>query len=287
MHTKRLACALALSLLPMLVGGCEENLTPAPDRDLYMGTGEQVEFSCYPDLDGKITASELTETLGVSVSYLVNPPGTMPAVDIAGQINTAGERRWDFSRDAASDQIARLEADPVQGKWYASSFPTGQFVTASDLGGSIENIYRRDEDGFYLLGIASAEENPAEGKTLIIYETPVALYLFPLEKGKTWVSVGTTRNAMFYGIPYAGKDTYEVSVEDTGELLLPDLIFEQAMMVRTTVKVEPAVGQSVTQQQVGFLFECFGEVARATAPTGVTEPNFTNAVELRRLGIEP
>ena len=69
----------------------------------------------------------------------------------------------------------------------------------------------------------------------------MALYLFPLEKGKTWVSVGTTRNAMFYGIPYAGKDTYEVSVEDTGELLLPDLTFEQAMMVRTTVKVEPAV----------------------------------------------
>ena len=115
----------------------------------------------------------------------------------------------------------------------------------------------------------------------------MALYLFPLEKGKSWVSVGTTRNAMFYGIPYAGKDTYEVSVEDTGELFLPDLTFEQAMMVRTTVKVEPAVGQAVTQQQVGFLFECFGEVARATAPTGVTEPNFTNAVELRRLGIEP
>jgi len=286
MHTKTMICALVLSSIPWMTG-CGENLTPAPDRDLYMGTSEQVEFSCYPDLDGRITASELTETLGVSVSYLVNPPGTMPAVDIAGQINTAGERRWDLSGDAAQDQIARIEAQPLQGKWYASSFPTGQFVTPSDLGGTIESVYRRDDDGFYLLGLASSEEDPAEGQTLIVYESPVALYLFPLEKGKTWVSVGTTRNAMFYGLPYAGKDTYEVSVEDTGELFLPDLTFEQAMMVRTTVKLEPAVGESVTQQQVGFLFECFGEVARATAAPGEMNANFTNAIELRRLGIEP
>ena len=48
--------------------------------------------------------------------------------------------------------------------------------------------------------------------------------------------------------------------------------------------IEPAVGASDHPPAVGFLFECFGEVARATSLDGETKDDFTTTSELRRLG---
>lgn len=271
------------------VGGamsCVDNVTPQPERPQYR-PGELEPLSCVPNLDRRIDASELREALGVSVTLLVNPAGTMAPVDLAGAVNVNGDRRWDFSAGAELDEVARLEAQALEGKWYAARFPAGQFVVANDLGGRVENIYRRDEQGFYLLGVASREEQPQEGQTLLVYEQPVELYRFPLELGSKWVSVGTSRDGRLQGLPYAGRDTYEVEVEAIGELKLPDLILDQVHMVRTRVTLEPAVGQSVSQQQVSFLFECFGEVARATSALNETEKFFKSAAELRRLGLDP
>ena len=111
------------------------------------------------------------------------------------------------------------------------------------------------------------------------------MYRFPLTSGVNWVSVGRARNSTLLGLPYAGKDTYEVSVDAVGELRLPDLIFEQAHQVFTKVTVEPSVGAPVVTRQVSFFAECFGEVARATSAVGETEKFFTTASEVRRLGI--
>ncbi len=279
---KALCCALAL----MCVSGCvEENATPGPDRQAYE-PAEIAPLTCTPNLDSRIDSVELAETLGVPVTQLVSPAGSMPAVDIAGQVNVAGERLWDLSASRGDEQFIEVEAQALTGKWYASSFPTGEFVTLGDAAGRTENIFRRDEQGLYLLGVASTEENPAEGKTLLVYEQPVSLYLFPLETGKNWVSVGTTRNATLRGLPYAGRDTYEVTVEALGALRLPDLTFEQVHMVRTEVLLEPAVGTSISQQQISYLFECFGEVARITSQNNENEPFFTTASEVRRLGLD-
>ena len=103
--------------------------------------------------------------------------------------------------------------------------------------------------------------------------------------GKSWVSVGTVVNGTIRALPYAGRDTYQVSVDAAGRLELTDLTFTQALRVRTRITVEPAVGASVVRRQVSWLFECFGEVARAVAdPTDLAE-NFTRTTELRRLGL--
>ena len=37
---------------------------------------------------------------------------------------------------------------------------------------------------------------------------------------------------------------------------------------------------------MSFLFECFGEVARATSHPGEQRPDFSNAASLRRLTLE-
>jgi len=57
------------------------------------------------------------------------------------------------------------------------------------------------------------------------------------------------------------------------------------LKVSTRIVVEPAAGLTVTQRQVGFLFECFGEVARATSLNDEPDEDFTTAQEIRRFGI--
>mgnify|MGYP000997285483 FL=1 len=45
-----------------------------------------------------------------------------------------------------------------------------------------------------------------------------------------------------------------------------------------------AVGASSSTRQSQFLFECFGEVVRATSAPGEKDDDFTTAAEVRRLG---
>ncbi len=267
----------------LLAVSCADPLPENPaEYDPYQAS-ELEPLDCVPNLDGQIDADELTEQVGVPVRFLVSPPGEHRPVDLVG------ERRgdlylWDWSHEMPSDQVATIEADTLEGKWYADDFPGGQFVAPFDLSGTTVAIYSRTEDALRLHGVASREEDGPGGKTLLPYESPVELYRFPLETGRDWISVGRVSDGTFRGSPYAGRDTYEVKVAAMGELVLPDLTFEQAHKVHTKVTIEPAAGQNSTTRQTSFLFECFGEVARATSQAGETDEDFNTAAEVRRLG---
>ena len=94
------------------------------------------------------------------------------------------------------------------------------------------------------------------------------------------ISTGTIQTATLRGLPYAGNDIYEVSVDGSGEALLPSLTFTQVHRVRTRVTVAPAVGARTSRRQVSLFFECFAEVVRATSkpddqsPTSPPQPSF-------------
>jgi hypothetical protein len=277
---KRSSIALCLALA---AAACGDNLTH-PDRDAY-GAGGSAPLSCVPNLDGRIDSSELEESLDVAASYLVSPKGKETEVDLEGVVGGDGKRRWDFSVDRASDQAAALRATSLTGKWYQASFPTGQFAAPVDAAGTLEGVYVRDAEALSLLGVASAEESPAEGQTLLVYDRPIALYRFPVEVGASWTSSGEVVNGVVRGLPYAGSDRYEVADVAVGELALPAFTFTQAHRVDTKVTISPSAGgEPAFTRQVGFLFECFGEVARATSRANEPAETFTTAAELRRLG---
>ena len=107
---------------------------------------------------------------------------------------------------------------------------------------------------------------------------------FPVVVGQSFVSSGEITSGVAFGLPYAGRDTYEVDVDAEGAIDLLQYSFDQVLRVRTTVTVEPAVGAAVTKKQVSFYAECFAEVARVTSQDGETNDDFTEAAELRRLG---
>ena len=263
---------------------CGDNLTPPPERDPYV-PGDPETPTCWPDLDGRIEPDELQAAIGIPASYLVSPAGADREVDLSGETADGGVRLWDWSTDLADDQVAALSAAPLTGRWYEASFPGGQFVAPLDAGATLEAVYRHDDAALWLLGIASGEPDPAQGRTLLVYDAPVAAYRFPLEPGAEWVAVGEIRDGTLLGLPYAGRDVYEVSDDALGRLELPDLSFTQAHRVRSRVTVEPAVGASVSRRVVSFMFECFGEVARAQSRDDEDAEDFTTAVEVRRLGL--
>ncbi len=277
-----LRCTMGLTLAALVVA-CGDNRTPAPIHGAYDG-GPLPKLSCVPNLDGQIAANELTPAINVPVHYLVSPPGKTRAVDLIGRVDTKGRQIWDFGADFVDDQVATIAASDLHGKWFEASFPGGTFVAPFDAADATEAVYAYSTNAITLLGLASKNPDGPGGKTLLVYAQPITVYRFPLAVGGHTTSTGTIAGGTLRGQPYAGKDTYDIRVDGSGEVMLAAYTFTQALRIRSTVTVEPSAGQAITTRQTQFLFECFGEIVRATSQPGETNDDFTTAAELRRLG---
>lgn len=270
----------ALILAMAVLVGCGDNLT----HPVYgAGGGGAGQLACLPNLDGRIDAAEFKAVLDTPVDYLV---GNSRPVNLVGEVDAQGRRVWNFSKEYPDDGQITVQATALADKWYQASFPEGQWVAPADALGTIDGVYAADPQAVYLLGLASKEEDPADGKkTLLVYDEKVAVYRFPLTPGSSWISVGTVTGATANGLPYSGSHKYEIEDDGAGQLKLANLAFEQAHRVRTTLTIESAAApdQTIVRRQTGFVFECFGEVVRATAADGEANPDFGTAAELRRL----
>lgn len=264
------------------LAACSDNRTPAPTHAAYEA-GTLPQLTCVPNLDGNIDSTELSPALNIPVSYLVSPQGQTRPVDLVGAVDAQGHRFWDFGADYATDQVAKISASGLVGKWYAASFPGGTFVAPFDAADTTEAIYAYNSTAIALLGLASTSD-AAANKTLLVYSPPITVYRFPLAVGSHYTSSGSITNGTLRGQPYAGKDTYDITVDASGEVKLAAYTFTQALRIRTTVTIEPSAGQPITTKQTQFMFECFGEIARATSQAGEKNDDFTTAAELRRLG---
>ncbi len=266
----------SLHLVPallLLLVGCAENVTPGPTATATPPLG------CLPDLDGRLTAAEVPVVLGVPLDFYV---GGNVTVDVAGA-GSGDTRRWDWSEERAADTVEPTIADGLGTRWYAGLFPGGQF-SAPGAGG-LDGIYAKDDQGVYLLGLASPVDVPGNN-TVLRYAAPVAVLRFPLTEGAHWTEVGTITGGTLNGLPYNGADTYEIGADARGELHLPYVRFVDALRVRTLVVSRPAIGGGMTsRRQVGFWAECFGEIGRATSRANEAAPDFTTAEAQRRLAI--
>jgi hypothetical protein len=273
--------SLALLIAPC-AAACGDNKTH-PEHGAY-DAGVAAPLSCVPNLDGQLDANELEAVLNFPVKYLINPSDKPRTIELNGTVDANGHRVWNFGIDYADDQVLTIQATALSGKWYASSFPNGQFSTPFDAAGTTDAVYSQDTNGVYLLGLASKDPNPPEGKTLLVYSSPITIFKVPVTVGARWSSTATVRNGTLRGQPWTETDTYDVSDDAAGDLVLPNLTFTQAHKITTKVTIVPAAGQNQVAVQASFVFECFGEVARAKSQLGETNPNFTNAAEVRRFG---
>ena len=247
----------------LFVAACQANTTPVPDEDVAPP------IACLPDRDGSLTAAELPVAIGASVDFYV---GADRAVDLSGP-------DWDLSREEADDEIVAVAPVALGPQWYADEFfsasAAGQFVLD-------DAVYHLDDQGLWLHGLASATPD----ETLLVYDDPVAVLRLPLAAGDAWTDVGVVSAGRLDGLPYIGTDTYEISAGDAGLLELPYVRFRGALPVATHVTVRPdAGGVTTSRRQVSFLFECFGEIARAESRADERAEDFTVAAELRRFAL--
>jgi len=276
MSARLQAAALAALALSSLTG-CGENRT-FPGASPY-APGAEPTFECLPNLDGVLESGEMPVAIGEEVGYLV---GNDRAINLAGDVDPAGRLSWSLGNDYADDRLIRLGPTRLADHWFALDFVGADFVAPVDLEGTVLGVYHQDERGLWLHGVASATPDPPEGRTLLPYDEPVALFMLPLEPNRRWRVTGTVSEGTALGLAYRGTDTYEVEVRGAGSLELPDWTFGQAWRVDQQVTVTPAIGTPAQRRITSWLFECFGEVARAQSADGVTAP-FDNAAELRRI----
>jgi hypothetical protein len=245
----------------LLLGACQADAAATPDGGAV---------ACLPDLDGSLTAEELPVAIGGSADYYV---GTNRTVDLTGP-------DWDLSREEPDDELVTIGPVALGAQWYADSFDSGQFVTDGPAG--LDAVYHLDAQGLWLHGLASVEPD----STLLVYDDPVAVLRLPLAAGDAWTDVGVVAGGTIDGLPYIGSDTYEISAGAAGLLELPYVRFRGALPVATHVTVRPdAGGVTTSRRQVSFLFECFGEIARAESRADEPDEDFTIAASLRRFAL--
>ena len=252
-----------------LCAACTTNQTPQPELPPALP-------SCVPNRDGAITADELPVAIGATLTYYVGEGRT-----IAQQ----GER-WDFSAELADDDVVALGPVALKDQWYAATFPTGQFVV--DAGGGLDGIYHQDAQALWLDGTAS-QDSAMTSRTLIVYPQPIAVLRFPVVAGDAYTTRAALVAATINGLPFNGSDEVAVAVAGEGLLAVPYVELSPVLRVTVAVSRVPTTGPMTSRRTTLFLFECFGEVARAESRPDETSADFTFAAYFRRfaLGVTP
>ncbi len=272
-----LCCCLALGF------ACSPGNPPIADTG-----GEPFVFDCEGDNDGSISASELPVATGLSVPYLANAAGTTVVTDPHGQQDETSTT-WDFTSAPGTLTVDFPMLDPG-GLWFDSHFPDADFAAPLFAHEPLLlGVISASEHELSMLGLASREEAPAEGQTLVVYDQPVKVYDLPLELGTQWESSGSFNDAVIAGVPNAGLEDYSFEVDAIGTLLLPGYALENTLRLHVELTQTFAVSSgdnTVESQRYLYLRECFGELARITSLPGETSPDFVEASELRVLDVE-
>ncbi len=281
--TLRIPLLLACSTFPAAVA-----CSPGNPRIVETGDDTDWIYDCTGNDDGVIQAEELPWATGLAVPYLANAEGSTVSVQPGGE-QVGGVTTWDFTA-APGDLSVELDLVDPGGRWFADHFPGASYAAplfAHEL--DILAVFEVHSDGFQMLGLASREEQPAEGQTLLIYDEPVEVYRFPLALGDRWTATASFRDAKLYGITNAGEEEYHFEVDAQGDLLLPGFTMHDTLRLRVEVSQDFAISSGenpVHSVRHLYLRECFGELARITSLAGETDPAFTEASELRVLDVE-
>jgi hypothetical protein len=272
---------LALALLAL--AACSPGNPDLPDS----GTEDPWTWDCQSDGDGTIAPSELPWATGISVPYQANAAGHTAAVAPDG-VEEGGVTVWDFTASPGPLEVDFDLLDPA-GLWCADSFPSADYASplfAHEL--DLLAFIEASEDGFRMLGLASREQHPPQGETLLVYDEPVLVERLPLEPGTAWTASASFSGAILQGIANQGTEEYAFEVDRQGTLLLPGFTIERTLRLRVDVSQTFAVTSGENPvESVRFLYlkECLGELARIVSLPGETGATFAEASELRVLDV--
>ena len=273
----RLLCGYWVALAT-LVGGCGESVPGGGDEEPPL-------TECVANLDGQIDADELPMVPGIEVRYTRNSEPV--DVDLDGMDDGTGGVLWDFS-DGPTDVGATLELLAPDEAPHAELFPEMTYaapllVESPELLGYFHRGTSADGvDVLAMLGMATTDDVPPASRTVVVYDTPLVLYRFPLALADTWEQTVTYRDATTLGLPNQGVEHYTFVVDAAGTARLPGGI-EVSDVLRVRVETEQILAVQVGEpayetHQMLWIRPCFGELARAVS----SEPDFAPVEEFRR-----
>jgi hypothetical protein len=232
-------------------------------------------IGCLPNHDGIVARDEVPLRAGLRATFEI---GLDAAVDLAGTTAADGSRSWNLDGPFAGDHAELVELQDLTGAWFAPSFPGASYAARLADAEDLLGVFELTPDALLLRGVVS----PADGllRTELAYDPPVTVLAFPLEASSSW-STTSTVTGLAGGVAALYTEAYESQVDARGTLSTPYADFD---VLRVRVRLVRTVGvlPTVTRTML-FVGECFGTVAAAVSQANETEPEFTDASEVRRL----
>ena len=235
--------------------------------------------------DDVLTSDELPLALGVPIRLLEARTDAGIPVDLMGDLDVDGGKVWRLDGPLPGDHPVTMTAEPLEGYWFASHFPDGGYVAPLDGTGETLGLFRRTDTVLEMVALFSREED----KTAITYDPPVSVLAMPLRLGDTFTSVVHAEGTL-EGNPYfASTDTYEMTVDAQGTVVTPGGSFP-VLRVRIVLDVSVPIAVwpfELTYHYVrySFMTPCYGQVAHVASREGEEALLFTEAAEVRRVGL--
>ena len=250
--------------------------SPGPDSG-EPPDGDGGTAACHPNHDSAITRDEVTTRAGLSATFRV---ALDTPVDTAGELQGDGSRVWDLAGELTDDSDVVVELSPVDGAWFADTFPTGDYAARLSQTEELLGVFQSTDDALLLLGVVSP--NAGVSRTELVYDPPVEVLRFPLTTTSTW-STDTVVSGLAQGIAAYYSEEYDSQVDAVGELATP---YGSFPVLRVRVALRRVVGAvPVTVRSFMFVSECFGTVATISSEDYETDVEFTQAAEVRRLSL--
>jgi hypothetical protein len=156
-------------VIALFLLGCIPPGTQGPAGTVYepdTGWDAIEETGCVPDEDPALSAKELA----FDPAVVSKARGDSLSIDADN---------WNFSGGSVSIELQLRDLGDF---WFADRFTGATHVAALDLNADNWGIYRTDETGLWLLGIASNTPN----HTALAYSPGVVLWETPLTAGGAW-----------------------------------------------------------------------------------------------------
>jgi hypothetical protein len=245
-----------------------------PDAPIGVDAGPG---GCAPNHDGTITRSEVPIRAGLRATFRT---ATDAMVDLTGEVQGDGSRRWSLVGPFAGDRDVLVELRDPSEEWFADDFPGATYMTELTSESDLLGVFEVTGDALLLRGVASPESGFTE--TRLLNEPAIGTLRFPLAEGERWTEeVDVSGRAL--GVVTVYDETYESIVDAEGELETPFGTFE-VLRVRTELTRTNGFGVTLSRVRTyAFVSECFGTVAVVRSGESESATERFVAAEVRRL----
>jgi len=231
---------------------------------------------CAPNMDGRIARREVISAAGLRATFRVAEDVT---VSTAGEGEGTEGLTWDLSGDFEGDENVLVETREPGDSWYAEAFPGATYVSRLSQEDDLLGVFESTDTALLLRGVVSPDGG--FGRTRLVYDPPVEVLAFPIEKGATWSTSSevTGENAISPVLLY--DEDYTSVADKTGTVKTPFGDFE---VIRIQTTLTRTIGFSETTIRTYlFVAECFGTVASIRSEDNESNAELSSAAEVRRL----